>query len=407
MNVDANAASENWESFFQKLAEEPEIDEEGNWHFPAFMEVELSDSQADLYDFDNAVLVRRMRERLVEALQVLAPVVPQGLDLKFGNRFFMTMNQQQQQSFFGSIFNLPVSNIKVGEATDHSTESPAITICTPALLETLPQLHRAVDSFEVSNFALTRPSDVQALSNIISSKRETFLRYLALESMECTVDDCNNRRDSDESDGFLDPLFHVASGLNFFGVSTKTHSARWSLVSPTALRALFVDREGDPFRTLSLRGLGLTDSHVLAIVDALSTRGNHLNYLNLDSNPGISAQGYGALLNLINQANLIGEYIDMFGEWFGFCVDDKVWEGKLNLVSEMNSQYRRLEYLTNGTFTSEESRWKWLEMVVDLPSSAQEHREEWDAKHLNFIWYTLCQNPEMMQVSQAPTRTRE
>jgi hypothetical protein len=221
MNVDANAASENWESFFQKLAEEPEIDEEGNWHFPAFMKVELSDSQADLYDFDNAVLVRRMRERLVEALQVLAPVVPQGLDLKFGNRFFMTMNQQQQQSFFGSIFNLPVSNIKVGEATDHSTESPAITICTPALLETLTQLNQDVWSLSVSNFALTHQSDVHALSNIIGSKRRS-LQNLALESIKCPVDDCD-KEDSDDPNGlFLDPLFYAAFVLNNFSVSTQT-----------------------------------------------------------------------------------------------------------------------------------------------------------------------------------------
>jgi hypothetical protein len=94
----------------------------------------------------------------------------------------------------------------------------------------------------------------------------------------------------------------------------------------------------------------------------------------------------------------------------------------------MNSKYRRLEYLTNGTFTSEKHRWQWLERVVNLPRPApEEYDDEYDdsyeddvypvyyedgdddkereAKHLNFIWYTLRQNPEMIQVSQAPTRT--
>jgi hypothetical protein len=64
----------------------------------------------------------------------------------------------------------------------------------------------------------------------------------------------------------------------------------------------------------------------------------------------------------------------------------------------MNSKYGRLEYLTNGTFTSEERRFQWLEKAVHLAIPG--HRgtnEEWDAKHLNFIWYTLCRNPEVMQ----------
>jgi hypothetical protein len=86
-----------------------------------------------------------------------------------------------------------------------------------------------------------------------------------------------------------------------------------------------------------------------------------------------------------------------YDESRGFCVDDKAWEGTLNLVSEMNLEYGRLEYLTNGTFTSEERKWQWLKKVVNLPISGYEEEEEWDAKHLNFIWYTLCQNPEMMQ----------
>jgi hypothetical protein len=405
MNVHANAASRNWGKLFHKLAKEPEIDEETGYQLNVSMEVNLSDSQADLYDFANEVLMLRMRERLVETLQRTAYSISY---LTFGNKFFMTMNEEQQRSFFVSIFNLRVGSIKVGEATDNSTESPAITICTPALLETLPQLHEGVECFKVSNFVLTGPSDVQVLSNIIGSKKKT-LRYLGLESIECRVDDCNNKRDSDEPGEFLDPLFHVTSRLYFFVASTRTHSARSTVVSPTALRALCVDCEVYAVRFLILRGLGLTDSHVLAIVDGLSTTpGSHLSELNLESNPGISAQCYGALLNLINRANVIGSV--SYNKWNGFCVDDKVWEGKLNLVSEMNSQYSRLEYLTNGTFTSAERRWQWLERAVGLPSSStadEDERKKNDAKHLNFIWYTLCQNPEMMQVFQAPTRTRK
>jgi hypothetical protein len=144
--------------------------------------------------------------------------------------------------------------------------------------------------------------------------------------------------------------------------------------------------------------VGLTDSHILAIVDGLSTPGNHLNFLNLESNPGICAQGYGALLNLMDRANVVS--YGTFNAWHGFVVDDMAWEGKLNLVSEMNLDYRHLEYMMNGTFASKESRLQWLEKVANLPRHLVNN-----ARHLNFFWHTLCVNPEMLQVSQAQTRT--
>jgi hypothetical protein len=175
---------------------------------------------------------------------------------------------------------------------------------------------------------------------------------------------------------------------------------------------------------LGLRGLGLTDSHVLAIVDRLSTPGIHLGSLNLDSNPGITAQGYGALLNLINRANVISYYELPSGKSC-VCLDDKAWEGKLNLVREMNWVYKRTEFLTNGSFSSEERRWQWLEWVVGLPTFYDEDEEDrgydeedssydegraiedeavWDRKidnatRINFIWYILRENPEMMRTS--------
>jgi hypothetical protein len=401
MNVEANAAaSENWEKLFKYIRE--------RWYDG---DVDLSDSKADLYDFANGILMRRMQERLVEVLQEVRS--RQIVYLTFGNKFFMKMSEQQQRSFFHGIFNLPIWSIRVGEATDNTTESPEITIYTSALLEALPQLNKDVGRLTVINFALTCQSDVQALSKIILAKCKTLIPVsLKLESVECTVDDCN-KQDSDESDGFLDPLFYAASGLHTFGVSTKTRSVESMLVSPRALRALFV--EGKRLQILGLGGLGLTDSHILAIVDGLSTPGSHLHRLNLEWNLGITAQGYGTLLNLINRTNVYGGRCGH--GWIGFCVDDKAWEGKLNLVAEMNSEYHRLEYLSSGTFTSEERRWQWLERVADLLSSDEDdeddehHRRlmeirknERDTKHLNFIWYTLRQNPEMMLISQAPTR---
>jgi hypothetical protein len=401
MNVEANVPSQNWEKLLLEIHE--------GLGLGGRIDVDLSNSQADLYDFANAILMRRMRERLVEALQRTARTgMVEFETLFFGNKFFMNMNEQQQQSFFHGIFNLPIWSILVGVATDNRTESPAITINTSALLETLPQLHTDVRHLAVSNFALTRQSDVQELSNSILAKCKT-LETLELKSIECPVDDCN-KEDNDISDGFLDPVVYAASGFLNFSLSTKTRSVHSTVVSPRALRALIV--EGKQFHRLRLSNLGLTDSHVLAIVVGLSTPGARLHCLKLDSNPGISAQGYGALFNLINQADLVGHF-GITAQQAVFCVDDKAWEGKLNLVSEMNTKYCRLKYLTNGNFASEELRLQWLEKVQWLDKVAadfaiyvdnDDSRKKRDARLLNFIWYTLRQNPEMMLISQAPTR---
>jgi hypothetical protein len=277
MKVRGDAASKNWEKLFSILQE---CINRGSGYDT--IDADLSDSKADRYDFANEIRMRRMRERLVEALQR----IPMWIDnLKLGSKFFMTMNEEQQRSFFHSICSLPVRNnahqIKVwnfavgDDETGEWTESRAITINTSVLLETLPQLHRFGGSLILNNFALTRQSDVQALSNLIGSKCE-HLRYLALESIECPVDECT-KQDSDESNGFLDPLLRAEFGLHELLVSTKMRYVHSTLVSPTALRSLFV--EGNQFRSLSLRGLGLNDSHVLAIVDGLSTPDTHLDWL--------------------------------------------------------------------------------------------------------------------------------
>jgi hypothetical protein len=292
------------------------------------------------------------------------------------------------------------------------------------------------------------------LSDIILSKSET-LDGLHLDSIKCSLVG-HNKEDSDEPSGVLDPLFYAASGLVTFSVSTKPCSNHSTLVSPKALRGMIVEGGPKNFK-LWLRGLGLTDNHIFAIVDGLSTPGTHLDAMCVESNPGITDQGYGALLNLVNQDDKVGHSFE--GRWIACFVDDAAWEGELNLVSQMNSDYLRLDYMTNGTFTSKERRWQWLERVVNLPisdeddtsddddeddmddedgvhlddqeplrerengnhykdddhnhddedvhSSDKNKNKKREAKLLNFIWYTLRQNPELMQVSQTPTRFRK
>jgi hypothetical protein len=380
MNVAADFASRNWKYLFSDIQEQCRRGR-------GDISVELPDDEAYMYDFDNESLMPRMRERLIETLQEATSMTLCGVT--FGNKFFMTMDEEQQRSFFHRIFSLRFWRIGVG-VTDRWATSTEITISTSALLDSLPHLHEHVLSLTLDNFAFIRQSDVEALSNIILSKSKNL--YLELPSIQCPVNDCN-KEDSDEPNGFLDPLFNAISGLDSFFAKTKKRDAHWTLVSPTALRALFV--EGKQLGGLMLNDLGLTDSHVVAIVDGLSTPGTRLSYLNLESNPGITAQGYGALLNLSNRANVIGN-VTLYNRYQPF-VDEKAWEDKIRLVSEMNSKYGRLEYMTNGTFTSQERTLQWLEELADRIRREEFSDRGRDAKHLNFIWYTLCQHPEMIQ----------
>jgi hypothetical protein len=140
---------------------------------------------------------------------------------------------------------------------------------------------------------------------------------------------------------------------------------------------------------LRLNRLGLNDSHCLVIRDVFLQSsywrpgGIWQDELDLMGNPDISDEGYSAFLSLINQVNSVRQ----------FYVDDVDWEDKLNLVSQMNRDYGRLEYMTNGTFTSERHRLQWLQKLANLPSSSDKE----ERKHANFIWYELLEHPEFMR----------
>jgi hypothetical protein len=116
-----------------------------------------------------------------------------------------------------------------------------------------------------------------------------------------------------------------------------------------------------------------------------TTGGEIFLTLNLESNPAISNVGYRAILHGMNQRNVVVTT---------FRLDDKAWEDNLNLVSEMNRGHGRLQFMTNGTFTDERRRFEFLERLATLPRS----RRYDDARQLSFIFYELCENPDMMQI---------
>jgi hypothetical protein len=122
-------------------------------------------------------------------------------------------------------------------------------------------------------------------------------------------------------------------------LSARTPPFHSSLVSPKAVRALLSASNGRRLCYLNLHGLGLNDSHCRALQEGHTS----VDKLSLESNPAISAQGCGALLGLINRANVIDRIV----------LDDKRCEAVLNLVSKMNRDHKRLEFVMEGTYSSE------------------------------------------------------
>jgi hypothetical protein len=211
----------------------------------------LSDSRAADYDFANAHLMQTMRQRLVQAFQEWHSPSFGWWSLEIGNKFFETMNENEQRSFLLVVVALPqLHSLKIGETTDDCTaEKPPITISTSALLDALPHLHRRLHHLALRNVALSNESDVQALSNIIFGQRETFLD-VHLRGIECP---------RDATIGFLDPLLYALSRLartSCFSLSARTPPVNSSLITPEALRAMLVE-ENRQMIILGLRGLGL------------------------------------------------------------------------------------------------------------------------------------------------------
>jgi hypothetical protein len=80
-----NDTSANWEALPRDIR--------------VFDVIDLSDSDEDYYDFSNELLMRTMRERLLEALQIFwtdSLCIQYGYYVIVGNKFFATMNEQQQ-----------------------------------------------------------------------------------------------------------------------------------------------------------------------------------------------------------------------------------------------------------------------------------------------------------------------
>jgi hypothetical protein len=301
--------------------------------------------------------------------------------------FFATMSEEQQRGFLRAICALPLDTLHIG-GFRYTSNKTAINIHTSALLDALPVLNGWFRRLHLYYIDLSKEPDVEALSKIVVAKQQR-IDGLELINVESPMN--FNKQDEYGAVGCLDPLLYAASclkQLEFFSLSsTRMPPDDSSLVSPKALSALVSTVER--MEELRLNCLGLNDSHCLVIRDVFLQSaywrpgGIWQDELNLMGNPDISDEGYSAFLSLINRVNSVRN----------FSVDDVDWEDKLNLVSQMNRDYGRLEYMTNGTFTSERHRLQWLQKLASLPSSSNEE----DAEQVNFIWYELLEHPEFMR----------
>ena len=205
-----------------------------------------------------------------------------------GNKFFETINEQDQRSFFLAIFALPLCSIQLGDAMITGFEKPEITIHMAVLLDALTTLSPHCKLLSVSNFALSNQADVQTMSNIILAKCH-ILQSLYLEDIECPLDYNKHKRYDDGPVRFLDPLLYASSHMLDqvrFSITARTQPAYVSLVSTNAVHALFASNAGR-LRELHLCGLGLNNSHCLTITEALQTANMEMSELDLKQNPQI------------------------------------------------------------------------------------------------------------------------
>ena len=234
----------------------------------------LPNDKADIYNFSNVILMQAMCTWLVEALQARRNIQR----VVIGSKFFETMNEQDQWSFFLAIFALPPPAITKLEAS-YEDEKPEITISTVVLLDALTALSPHCTWLSVSNFALSNWADVQTMSTIILAKCQNLGR-LHLKGIECPIDYNKCKQDDDGPVGFLDPLLHASSQLQaHFWITTWTQPSYSSLVSTNAVHALF--------NAGTWKGLQLC--HCLAIAEALQTANMEIIQLDLRQNPQINA----------------------------------------------------------------------------------------------------------------------
>ena len=167
-------------------------------------------------------------------------------------------------------------------------------------------------------------------------------------------------------------------GLELVKLSARDY-LHTPLVSPKALGALASSLKGrDLDGGLWLQLLGLGDEHCVALAQALVGRRGVSHTLLLRYN-AISEVGYRALLYAMNCAPVV--------RWIQ--VDDCQWQAEFQLVVELNRVRR--PHLERGVFSSKTC---WIQSLEALTTS---RRNVADSNHVNYLWYSLRENPAFVK----------
>ena len=134
---------------------------------------------------------------------------------------------------------------------------------------------------------------------------------------------------------------------------------------------------------MALDGMGLDDGHLQilgnALKQSLDCKMNDL--LSVRENPKITSKGLSSLYNVCLNKQRMGLVHS----------DDPSWVATFDLVRPLNNLHRRLEYKdAEGRFTDPQRWLEWFQVLSNLP---------WidETRKLNYIWFTLLEQPEMIQ----------
>jgi hypothetical protein len=307
-----------------------------------------------------------------------------------GYYFLTGLDKGQERRFFSTLGDCPSPNLRKLQVGSRSCSSclPSETMRpSRALLDALPQLlSKGLNHLHLHGVQLNNRRDVELLAQAVRVNTGS-LRSLELKRV-CNVDGAIM--------GLLDPILlaisesHLPQNFALRGYADDPGVQNGpSLITAEALRLTCLKPATGGVGSLGLTSLGLGDEHCKAIAEGLvgmvmSERPHKMFYLELDlkCNPNIGEEGYIAILGLLNRNHRI--------RWAAVgLVDDFQWNATFNLVFRMNTRHGRGEFLRDGTFDSRTNWVNWLARLARLQDAEID-----EATQLNYLWYTLLENPD-------------
>lgn len=216
---------------------------------------------------------------------------------------------------------------------------------------------------ELHNISLSQ-QQVEYFSQLLaaSSLRQVYIFGIAVESKS------------------LDTLFRGLSTLESLD-ELRLEGRAQSTVSTAALEQLLLHKQ--KWWRLSFDNLGLGDEHcsVIARMFARNEKCKAGDLLSLLSNPDITDAGFKTMFEVFFNKGRMGL----------IKVDDPRWVAEFDLVRSMNNLHGRLDVVPNGKIISKR---EWIDWVSKIGNQGWEA----ETKRLNYMWFALRQNPEVVNV---------